>query len=193
MTLPSRLIAALLLASPAWGIDLEIRFGALERLIGEQMFTTDGRKYVRGAKDQKCNFAFLEKPKLSAAGERLQLKVNFSGKTALGMFGQCVGMGDSFELTLTAKPVAKDGTIAFQDFNVSTPRDSFYIRRVRAALVQTLSRDFRIDVMQHARKLIEAPHQVGTFQQEIKGLKMNDVRVAPDSLVLGLDFKVIVK
>lgn len=193
MTLLPRLVAALLLAAPAWGVDLEIRFGALERLIGEQMFTADGRKYVRGAKERKCNYAFLEKPKLSAAGDRLQLKVNFSGKTALDMFGRCVGVGDSFELTLTAKPVANSGSIAFQDFNVSTPRDSFYIRRVRSALVQTLSKDFRIDVMQHARKLIEAPHAVGAYQQEIKDLKMHSVRVAPDALVLGVDFRVIVK
>ena len=188
-----RVAVACLLCSPAFAVDLEIRFGALERLIGDQMFTAEGRRYVRGNKDQKCLYAFLEKPKLAASGDRLQLKVNFSGKTALGMFGRCVGLGDAFELTLTAKPVARDGTIAFEQFVVNTPRDSFYIRRVRAALVQTVNKDFRIDIMQQARKMIEAPQQVGKFQQEIKDLRLGGVRVAPDSLVLGVDFRVIVK
>ncbi len=174
-------------------MDLEIRFGALERLIGEQAFTVDGRRYVRGSKDQKCNYAFLERPKLSAASDRIQLKVNFTGKTALGMFGKCVGLGDAFELTVTAKPVAKNGTIAFEDFVVSTPRDSYYIRRVRTALIQTLNRDFRIDIMEQARKMVEAPQKVGTFEQEIKDLRLGGVRVAPDSLVLTVNFRVIVK
>lgn len=187
------LALAFFYAIPAFAVDLEIRFGALERLIGEQAFTTEGKRYVQGAKDQKCHYAFLEKPKLSAASDRLLLKVNFSGKTALDMFGHCVGVGDEFELTILAKPSVDNGTIAFQEFQVSTPRDSFYIRRVRSALVETLNKQFRIDIMAQARKLIEAPQQIGVYQQEIKELKLNGVRVAADALVLGIDFKVIVK
>ena len=92
-----------------------------------------------------------------------------------------------------AVPVAKNGTVDFEQFVVSTPRDSFYIRRVRAALVETLNKNFKLDIMEQARKLVEASHQVGNFQQEIKDLRLGGVRVAPDSLVLALDFKVIVK
>ncbi len=182
-----------LLAAPAFAVDLEIRFGALERLVGEQMFTADGRRYVQGSKGEKCRYAYLEKPKLSASGDRLQLKVNFTGKTALGMFGKCVGVGDAFELTVTAKPIAKNGTVDFAEFVVSTPRDSFYIRRVGSALVETLNKNFKLDIMEQARKLIEVPHDMGKFQQEIKELRLGGVRVAQDSLVLAVDFKVIVK
>jgi hypothetical protein len=182
-----------LCALPACGVELEIRFGALERLLGEQMFTAEGRRYVRGSKDQKCNHAFLEKPKLAAAGDRLQLKVNFSGRTALDMFGRCVGMGDAFELTILARPAVHNGAIAFEQFQVSTPRDSFYIRRVRAALVETLNKNFRIDILQQARKLIETPHATGPYQQEIRDLRLTGVRVAQEALVLAVDFKVIVK
>ena len=148
---------------------------------------------MQGAKDQKCRFAFLEKPHLSGAGEQLQLKVNFSGKTALDMLGHCVGVGDQFELTILAKPKIDNGVIAFDQFQVSTPRDSFYIRRVRTALVETLNKQFRIDIMAQARKLIEVPQQVGAYRQEIKDLKLTAVRVAGDALVLGVDFRVIVK
>lgn len=187
------LALAFLCAAPAFAVDLEIRYGVLERVIAEQAFTTDGKAYVQGTKDQRCRYAFLEKPKLSAAADRLQLKVNFSGKTALDMFGRCVGIGDQFELTILAKPSVNNGTIAFQEFQVSTPRDSFYIRRVRNALIETLNKQFRIDIMSQARKLIEAPQQIGPFQQEIKELRLNGVRVAADALVLGVDFRVIVK
>ena len=187
------LILALLCVAPALAVDVELQYGALEKLIGEQAFTTEGRRYVQGAKDQKCRFAFLEKPHLSGAGEQLQLKVNFSGKTALDMLGHCVGVGDQFELTILAKPKIDNGVIAFDQFQVSTPRDSFYIRRVRTALVETLNKQFRIDIMAQARKLIEVPEQVGAYRQEIKDLKLTAVRVAGDALVLGVDFRVIVK
>jgi hypothetical protein len=187
------LALALLCAAPALAVDVELYYGALERLIGEQAFTAEGRRYVQGAKDQKCRYAFLEKPQLSGAGEQLQLKVNFSGKTALDMFGHCVGVGDQFELTILAKPKIDNGVIAFEQFQVSTPRDSFYIRRVRTALVETLNKQFRIDIMAQARKLIEVPQQIGAYRQEIKDLKLTAVRVAADALVLGVDFKVVVK
>jgi hypothetical protein len=186
-------LAFLMCAVPAFAVDIEIRYGALEKLIGEQAFTAEGKRYVQGTKDQKCRFAFLEKPQLSGAGDRLLLKVNFSGKTALDMFGHCVGVGDQFELTIIAKPFVDNGVIAFDQFQVSTPRDSFYIRRVRNALVDTLNKQFRIDIMSQARKLVEAPQRVGVYTQEIKDLKLTGVRVAMDSLVLGVDFKVIVK
>jgi hypothetical protein len=189
----TRLAVVCLMSAPAFAVDLEIRFGVLERLAGEQLFTAEGRRYVKGSKDQKCNYAFLENPKLSAAGDRLQLKVNFTGKTALGVLGRCVGLGDAFELTVMAKPAASNGTIAFEQFVVSTPRDSFYIRRVRQALVETLNKNFRLDIMEQARKMIEAPQQMGRFQSEIKDLRLSGVRVAADALVLAVDFRVIVK
>ncbi len=188
------LAAALLSAAPAMAVDLEIQFGVLERLIGEQAFTTEGRRYVQGNKDQHCRYAYLENPKLSAAGDRMQLKVKFTGQTALDMFGHCVGVGDSFDLTISAKPtVDKSGEVGFENFQVMTPRDSFYIRRVRGALVETLNKEFKLDIMAQTRKLVEAPQPLGKFQQQVSGLKLSGVRVSPDALVLAVDFKVTVK
>ena len=44
------LLLLLTLAGPSLAAELEIRFGALERIIGEQMFTQEGRRYVRGSR-----------------------------------------------------------------------------------------------------------------------------------------------
>jgi hypothetical protein len=188
------LAAAFLCASPALAVDLEIQFGVLERLIGEQAFTIEGRRYVQGNKDQHCRYAYLESPKLSAAGDRMQLKVKFTGQTALDMFGHCVGVGDSFDLTISAKPVVdKVGEVGFENFQVMTPRDSFYIRRVRGALVETLNKEFKLDIMAQTRKLVEAPQSIGKFQQQISDIRLGGVRVTADALVLAVDFKVTVR
>src|SRR5262245_11283414 len=131
---PFRAILLLLLAAPAFAAELELRFAALERLIGDQLFTQDGRHYVRGDQTTRCKYAYLESPHVGADGTRLRVAARFSGRSALDVFGRCMGMGDSFDLTLTASPVVRDGALAFDGVQIGTSRDSFYIRKVRQAL-----------------------------------------------------------
>src|SRR5512143_863830 len=42
------LVLALLIAAHARAVELHIQFGALERMLAEQVFTEEGRRYVRG-------------------------------------------------------------------------------------------------------------------------------------------------
>jgi hypothetical protein len=190
-----RFVAALIVfALQARPADLEIRYSALERMVAAQMFTQEGRRYVRGNHAAKCQYAYLEAPKLRAAGDRLEVAARFSGSSALDLFGRCVGMGDSFDLTLTAVPVPRKGAIAFQDTQVSTLKDSYYIRRVRSAMMRSFDQDFKIDIRDQARRLLEQPATAGSiYQQELKDLDLAAIRVTPDALVLVVDFKLIVK
>ena len=61
-------VVLLAFAAQAFPADLEIRYSALERMVAAQMFTQEGRRYVRGNQAAKCQYAYLEAPKLSAAG-----------------------------------------------------------------------------------------------------------------------------
>ena len=186
-------VALLTIPSTALPADLEIRYSALERMVAAQMFTQEGRRYVRGDKAAKCQYAYLEAPKLSAAGERLQVTARFSGSSAMDLFSRCVGMGDSFNVTITAVPVPRKGAIAFQDTQVSTAKDSYYIRRVRTAMMRTFDQDFKIEIRDQARRLLEQPTTGALYQQELKDLDLNAIRVTPDALVLVVDFKLVVK
>jgi hypothetical protein len=56
-----------LFTSVSQAVELHIQFAALERMLNEQLFTQDGRKYVHGSAAAKCNFADLEKPHFRAA------------------------------------------------------------------------------------------------------------------------------
>ena len=189
------LLVAILVAfaGTAFPADLEIRYSALERMVAAQMFTEEGRRYVKGSQAAKCQYAYLEAPKLSATGERLRVAARFSGRSAMDLFSRCIGMGDSFDLTLTAVPVPHKGAIAFQDTQISTPKDSYYIRRVRSALMRTFDQDFKIEIREQARRLLEQPASTAVYQQELKDLDLNAIRVTPEALVLVVDFKLIVK
>jgi hypothetical protein len=182
---------------PAWAAELELRYAAIERVIADQLFSQDGRLYVRGNKSTRCKFAYLESPHVGATNGRLRVSARFSGRTALDMMGACVGLGDSFDFTMIASPIVKNGALAFKDVSVSTPRDSFYIRRVRLALIDSFSRDFKIDVRDRARLLLEQPLGQAApkplYQRELASFDLRDVRVQPDALVLVMDFRLVVK
>jgi hypothetical protein len=189
----------LLLASglPARSAELELRYAAIERVIADQLFSQDGRLYVRGNKSTRCKFAYLESPHVGAVDGRLRVSARFSGRTALDMMGACVGLGDSFDLTMIASPIVKNGALAFKDVSVSTPRDSFYIRRVRQALTGSFARDFKIEVRDRARLLLEQPlgqpAAKPLYQRELASFDLRDVRVQPDAIVLVMDFRLVVK
>jgi hypothetical protein len=187
----------LLYAIPAWAAELELRYAAIERVIADQLFSQDGRLYMRGNKSTRCKFAYLESPHVGAVDGRLRVSARFSGRTALDMMGACVGLGDSFDFTMIASPIVKNGALAFKEVSVSTPRDSFYIRRVRLALIDSFSRDFKIEVRDRARLLLEQPlpqtSSKPLYQRELASFDLRDVRVQSDALVLVMDFRLVVK
>ena len=199
--IPRRGLAPLLFivlsVGPVWGAELELRYAAIERVIADQLFSQDGRLYVRGNKSTRCKFAYLESPHVGAVNGRLRVSARFSGRTALDMMGACMGLGDSFDFTMIASPIVKNGALAFKDVSVSTPRDSFYIRRVRLALIDSFSRDFKIEVRDQARRVLEQPPPEASskplYQRELASFDLRDVRVLPDALVLVMDFRLVVK
>ena len=184
-------------ASPAFATELELRYAAMERLIADQLFSQDGRLYVRGGKTTECLYAYLESPHVASIGGRLRVSARFSGRTAHDMFGCCVGLGDSFDFTLIASPVVRNGALALTEVNSSTPRDSYYIRRVRQALVSSFSKTFKIEVRDQARRLVEQPPSTAgakpLYRPELARFDLTDVRAQPDALVLVIDFRLVVK
>ena len=155
--LKSLCAVVLLLPLPCLAAELELRYNAMERLLAEQLFSQDGRLYVRGSRTSKCTFAYLESPRLGTTEHRLQLTARFSGRSALDMFGGCVGLGDSFEFTMTAIPVVRNGALALDQVNVQSKRDSYYIRKVKQALTASFAKSFKIEVRDQAKKLLEQP------------------------------------
>jgi hypothetical protein len=182
------LVLCLLLAASARAVELHIQFGALERMLAEQVFTEEGRRYVRGDKSNRCNFAYMESPKIESDGARLRIRAKFTGRSSLNVLGQCVGLGDAFHVVVTARPVYKDGHLRLQDVTAVGERSGFYIRRVCTALASSLAHDFRYPLESEAKRLLE-----DSGKREVRGFKVPDVRVSGDALVLAVDFELRVK
>lgn len=179
----------LLLAAAARAVELQIEFGALERMLADQVFTQEGRRYVKGDRTTRCNFAYLESPRIQNDGGRLRIRARFTGRSALNVLGQCVGLGDAFDVVIGARPVYKDGQLRLADVTAaSNGKTGYYIRRVCAALSAGLPRDFRYPLEDEARKLLE---QSG--RRELRGFQVPEIRVTAEALVLVVDFQLKVK
>ena len=187
-------ILLLLAATDAAAVELQIRFAALERLLSEQVFTQEGRRYMHGSKENKCNFAYLEKAQVRGESGRLRMKARFSGRSALNFAGQCVGLGDAFDVVILALPVYKDGFIGLQDVKVTSDnKTGFYIRRVCSTMEATLARGFRYALERDAQAMLVNPSIQPNYPREVHRFNVSDIQVTADALVLQVDFQLTVK
>jgi hypothetical protein len=175
-------------------VELHIQFGALERMLTEQVFSQEGRRYVRGSKTDKCNFAYLEKPQVRGEGGRLRMKARFTGRSALNVVGQCVGLGDAFDVIIASVPVYRDGALALQQVKVTSEgKTGYYIRRVCEAMQASLARDFKYALEGEARKMLEESGGPPGYKRVVRKFTVPDIRVTDDALVLQVDFELTVK
>jgi hypothetical protein len=182
------------LAANAAAVELHVQFGALERMLSEQVFTQEGRRYVHGSKDTKCNFAYLEKPQVRGENGRLRMTARFSGRSALNFAGQCVGLGDAFDVVILALPIYRNGAIGVQDVKVSSNgKTGYYIRRVCSAMESSLAHEFRYALEHDARAMLENPAVQPNYQREVRRFSVGEIRVTDDALVLPIDFELTVK
>jgi hypothetical protein len=184
----------LLAAAAAPAVELHIQYGALERMLAEQAFTQEGRRYVRGSKTARCNFAYLEKPRIESRDGRLRIHARFTGRSAANLFGGCVGLGDAFDLTITTTPEFREPNIVLRDVTVSSDgKTGFYIRRVCTAMAASLTRDFKYGVTGEAKRILEEPGNLPQYKRELRGFAVREIRITDDALVLVLDFELAVK
>jgi hypothetical protein len=111
----------------------------------------------------------------------------------MDLFGHCLGLGDSFDLIILATPAARGGEIAMDRVEVSTAKDTYYIRHVREALGRSFAKDFKIDIREQAKKLLEQPVDGNGLTHQLNGFDLNQVQVTPSGLVLKVEFKLVVK
>jgi len=190
----SCLFLLLLCAELASAVELHIQFGALERMLAKQVFTQDGRRYVHGNEKTRCNFAYLEHPQIQAKDGRLVIRARFTGRTALDMFGKCVGLGDAFTVVIGARPQYRDGSIGLQEVTATGDgKTGFYIRRVCSVLATSLARDFHYPLAAEAQRALEDPGAQPDYRRELRQFRVADIRVSNDALVMEVDFQLTVK
>jgi len=189
--------AALLLLA-AWPaaaqVELHLTFGVLQKVIGAQVFTEEGRKYVRGNKAKRCSFAYLEDPRVGESDGRLVVRAKFSGRSALTVLGQCVGMGDSFDVVVRMTPYAEKSILRIRDVEVvSDGKRGMYSRAVCKALAETIPKVLVYDFGPDFKKALEADQPGIPFKKTVDGFSVQAMSVSKEALVLQLGLKLTLR
>ena len=179
---------------PASAAEIRIQHSVIKRILSEQVFTDEGRKYVKANRAAKCNYAYLENPEIGAANGQLRIRARFTARTAGDWFGRCIGFGDSFTAVIYATPYYTNGSIRLKGVRVdSEGADGFYVRRVRSALAQGLTADFSYRLYDDAKRILEEERPKAPYRQELRGFNVIQIRTQPNAIVLVLDFVLDVK
>jgi hypothetical protein len=175
-------------------VELHLTFGVLQKVIAAQVFSEEGRRYVKGNKDKRCSFAYLENPRVGEADGRLVVRARFSGRSALDVFSRCVGMGDSFDVIVRMTPYADKSILRLRDVEVvSDGRNGMYSRAVCKALAETVPRVLVYDFAPDFKRALEAEHPSVPFAKEVDDLAVQSIRVSKDALVLQLALKLTLR
>ena len=187
-------ILILLSATAVRAAEVQISFAALQRILASQVFTDEGRRYVRGSRSDKCNYAWLESPQVRNANGRLVVRARFTGRTSVDFLGRCIGVGDSFALTITAVPYYDKGTLGLKDVKASPDgKAGFYASRVCSVLGPSLEREFRYPLAADAKRALEDPGAQPQYPRELRRFQVTSIQVTEEAVVLGVDFAISVK
>lgn len=182
-------MAVALAVLPLQAVEIHIEHSVIQTLLARQVFTDDGRLYVRANRASKCSYAFLERPAISAANGQLRIRARFTGRTAANMFGQCVGLGDSFVAVIYATPYYRNGLLLLKDVRVdSEGADGLYIRGVRAALANAIPARFSYNLYGEAKRIFEQQQPSDAFHKELVSFELRQIRVTDQEVVLLLDY-----
>ena len=174
--------------------EIHIEHSVIQTVLARQVFTDDGRVYVRANRTSKCNYAFLEDPAISAANGQLRIRTRFTVRTAADVFGRCVGLGDSFLAIIYATPYYKDGLLLLKDVRVdSEGADGMYVRRIRAALANGIRTRFSYNLYGEAKRIFEQQQSRDTFHKELISFDVRQIRVTDQDVVLVIDYVLRVK
>jgi hypothetical protein len=182
------LLLLFLIPAATRAAEVHISFNALERTLSSQIFTDEGRRYVKGSRDDKCNYAWLEKPQIRGMDGRLKIQARFTGRSSIDIFGRCIGMGDSFPLTITSTPFYESGYVGLKDVKVTPDPgyNRFYASSVCAALGGSLQRTFRYPLANEAKQRLDAP------DRQLRKFNVTAIRVTPEALILEVDFTIFI-
>lgn len=181
-----------LLATPA--IEIEIRFPLLEKQLSQQLFTQDGKRYVKGNPNSRCNFAYLADPHFSSRDGKLLIKAKFTGKSSMDLFGKCVGFSDSFQFEILSDLTTKDGTLLLNKPTVKIlSRDTFYSRQVLKALQGSIGEAIRYPIREEMRKLLAAGSSASPYKVTIPKLEIRNIQILNDALLVDVDTRFLVE
>lgn len=147
-------LLALFLAWPAAGADSEIIIEntAMRQMLMDQLFIDRGRYYL--LRQSPCQFAYLESPVVAVAVGRVGIKARLTGRLGTKVDGSCTGSGDSFYVTISAKPYFSGENLGLTDIRVDEVSNELYRIMLQQFLVLAVPEALQINLRHGLERMI---------------------------------------
>ncbi len=170
---------------------LDVAYASMERLIVSKFLTEGGRRYLQGSPEETCAYAFVQEPRVSASGARLELRFLFAGRAGKQVAGRCVGAGDNFDITVSGVPRYADGDIFLDEATFEADHKLF---AVFAMLIERqLAPLLRIRASTLVESYIAQLSSRGAGTVGLESMDIDSIELGVSSVVIEADFVVTVK
>lgn len=165
---------------------------AIARALYDAAMTSGGRWYLQGRSAEDCSHAFLQDPRVSAAGERLSITLLFSGRGAVKVGAQCVGPGDTFNVVLTGVPGFVDGELVLQEPRLTAPERPYFLV-VRPMLETALREKLRYPVRNAVEWRVHELREQSGRPVLLAGFEVEHIAVEETGVRVNLSFAVDIR
>lgn len=177
-----------LFATPrAHAIGIKISSDALERTLNKQLFTADGRYYLKGKPDAAC-YVYAEAPVVTFHDDRVWVHIKTHSKLGTAIHGACLGVGLTADADVSVVPDAQGETIGFRDARIehlSTSRELniFLVPFLNGKLPQQM----KINAADFVRQILAQSAPATGFTLTLDDLKIHSMQVDHNSLDVDFD------
>ena len=185
------LAVVLLSAETATAGKLDVAYTSMERIIVSTFLTEGGRRYLQGGPDDDCAYAFIQQPRVSAVGTRLQLRFLFAGRAGKQVAARCVGAGDNFDIVVSGVPRYANGEFFLDELKFEATHKLF---EVFAPLIQSqLAPLLRIRAQPYVESYVAQLTARGAGTVKLESMDVSSIVLGASSGVIEADFVVSVK
>ena len=157
---------------------------ALEAILTRMLFNQEGRLYLKEPSD--CNYAVLQKHSVELGRGLIGVRAILSWSAAKRLFGECRGLSTTFEVLVTAMPVAGRATLGLRDIQVSSPEDDVVAVAALALLRSKIPASYDVDVAQMLGEALASTEMTDLLI--ISDFQAIEAQVGDGTLDLGLSF-----
>jgi hypothetical protein len=174
-------------------IELNISSQSLERTLGKQLFTQNGRYYFKGKPGSAC-YAYAEDPKVTFNGDRVVVHVKAHAKLGTTLHGACLGVVLNTEGDVSVVPDAQGVSIGFRDARVEHLSESRELNFfLEPFLTSKLPQQMKVNAADLLRQLLSKSTETTGYDITLDDLKIHSMQVQGPVLAVDFDGNLSVK
>ncbi|HWQ39964.1 MAG TPA: hypothetical protein VNM24_15380 [Burkholderiales bacterium] len=132
--------------------EIVIENTAIEKTLMQQLFVDAGRYHLVAG--TRCQYAYLTAPSIAISRGRISLTSRLTGRLGIEVGGQCSGVSDAFDVTLSGQPYFSGERLGLKDLRIDEVSNPLYKPMLQALLTQALPRAIDINLREGVQKVL---------------------------------------